>query len=109
MGAPSFVMVVDLALAIIVIELAVILWASRAAPTGRVISPKALLPTVLSGLGLLLALRAVAAGADPLVALAALSFGGMAHVVDLVVRLRRGGKAAPETKQPVEKAVPMRS
>jgi hypothetical protein len=76
--------VVDLALAVIAVELVVIALARRRGGS------LALLPTVLSGLGLLLALRVALAGADPRVTLAALSFGGLAHAADLVLRLRRG-------------------
>jgi hypothetical protein len=76
--------VVDLALAVIAVELVVIALARRRGGS------LALLPTVLSGLGLLLALRVALAGADPRVTLAALSFGGLAHGADLVFRLRRG-------------------
>ncbi len=79
--------VVDLALAVIVVELVVIALARRRGGS------LALLPTVLSGLGLLLALRTGLAGADPRLTLAALSFGGLAHVADLVLRLRRGSAA----------------
>ena len=51
----------------------------------------ALLPTVLSGLGLLVALRSALADAAPGLTLAALSFGGLAHIADLALRLRRAG------------------
>jgi hypothetical protein len=76
--------VVDLALAVIAVELVVIALARRRGGS------LALLPTVLSGLGLLLALRVALAGADPRFTLVALSFGGLAHAADLVFRLRRG-------------------
>ena len=79
--------VVDLALAVIVVELVLIALARRRGGS------LALLPTVLSGLGLLLALRTAVAGADPRLTLAALSFGGLAHVADLVLRLRRDSAA----------------
>ena len=79
--------VVDLALAVIAVELVVIALARRRGGS------LALLPTVLSGLGLLLALRIALAGAAPRLTLAALSFGGLAHVADLVLRLRRGSAA----------------
>lgn len=84
MALPGLASVVDLALAIIVVELVVIALSLRRPGA----SQAALLPTVLSGLGLLLALRSSLAGAAPGVTLAALSFGGLAHVADLVLRLR---------------------
>lgn len=87
MALPELAIIVDLALAIIAVELLLIalsLWRPGAPRAG-------LLPTVLSGLGLLMALRSVLAGAAPAVTLAALSFGGLAHVADLVLRLRRHG------------------
>lgn len=87
MALPELARVVDLALAIIAIELVLIALSVRR--PGR--SRAALLPTVLSGLGLLLALRSALAGAAEGLTLAALSFGGLAHVADLVLRLRRAG------------------
>lgn len=86
MALPGLASVVDLALAIIAVEMVVIALSWRKKP-GHL----ALLPTVLSGLGLLLALRSALAGAAPGLTLAALSFGGLAHIVDLVLRLRRAG------------------
>lgn len=85
MALPGLASVVDLALAIIAVELVVIALSRRKRP-GHL----ALLPTVLSGLGLLLALRSALAGAAPGLTLAALSFGGLAHIADLALRLRRG-------------------
>lgn len=85
MALPGLASVVDLALAIIAVELVVIALSWRKKP-GHL----ALLPTVLSGLGLLLALRSALAGAPAGPTLAALSFGGLAHVADLALRLRRG-------------------
>lgn len=84
MALPGLASIVDLALAIIAVELVVIAlsWRKKAAHL-------ALLPTVLSGLGLLLALRSALAGAPPGLTLAALSFGGLAHIADLGLRLRR--------------------
>ena len=87
MALPGLASVVDLALAIIVVELVVIALSLRRPDA----SQAALLPTVLSGLGLLLALRSALAGAAPALTLAALSFGGLAHIADLVLRLRRHG------------------
>jgi cyanate permease len=87
MALPGLANVVDLALAIIVVELVVIALSLRRPDA----SQAALLPTVLSGLGLLLALRSALAGAAPALTLAALSFGGLAHIADLVLRLRRHG------------------
>lgn len=87
MALPGLASVVDLALAIIVVELVLIGLSVRRPGQMRL----SLLPTVLSGLGLLLALRSALAGAAPGVTLAALSFGGLAHIADLVLRLRRPG------------------
>lgn len=87
MALPGLASVVDLALAIIAVELVVIALSLRRPDA----SQAALLPTVLSGLGLLLALRSALAGAAPALTLAALSFGGLAHIADLVLRLRRHG------------------
>lgn len=88
MALPRLASVVDLALAIIAVELLLIGLSLRRRPGA---SRAGLLPTVLSGLGLLLALRSTLAGAAPALTLAALSFGGLAHVADLVLRLRRHG------------------
>jgi len=87
MTLPPLVATIDLALAIIAIELVLLLLLSRRrSPTAR----PTLLLTVLSGLGLLLALRAVAVGADIRLTLAALTLGGVAHAADIAMRLRRG-------------------
>jgi hypothetical protein len=89
MSAATFVVIVNLALAIITVEVVVLLWRyHRSLPFDLLKNP--LLLTALSGLGLLLALRAAADGADPLLALAALTFGGLAHIADMVARLRQG-------------------
>lgn len=91
MPLPPLVPTIDLALAVIGIELLLIGLATwRGAPSAR---PKLLL-TVLSGLGLLLALRTVAVGADLRLTLAALTLGGVAHAADLTMRLRRGASRA---------------
>jgi hypothetical protein len=89
LSAAMLVMVIDLALAIITVECALLLWSSRAGARqpGAPIDP--LLLTVLSGLGLLLALRAAAVDAHPAVTLAALTLGGLAHVADMAARLRK--------------------
>ncbi|MFC5504151.1 MULTISPECIES: hypothetical protein [Hyphomicrobiales] len=87
MALPGLASVVDLALAIIAVELLLIGLSLRRPGA----SCAGLLSTVLSGLGLLLALRSALAGAAPALTLAALSFGGLAHVADLVLRLRRHG------------------
>jgi hypothetical protein len=94
MPLPPLVATIDLALAVIAIEMLVIgLAAWRGAPSSR----PALLLTVLSGLGLLLALRTVAAGADPRLTLAALTLGGVAHAADIATRLRRGAGGSLES------------
>lgn len=85
MVLPGLAAVVDLALVIIAVELVAIAMSWRRRPRHV-----ALLPTVLSGLGLLLALRGAVAGATPGLVLTALSLGGLAHVVDLALRMRRG-------------------
>lgn len=87
MPLPPLVATIDLALAVIGVELLVI---ALAAWRGGSSPRPALLLTVLSGLGLLLALRTVAVGADPRLTLAALTLGGIAHAADLASRLRRG-------------------
>jgi len=87
MPLPPLVITIDLALAVIGIELLII---GRAAWRGAPSPRPALLLTVLSGLGLLLALRMVAVGADLRLTLAALTLGGVAHAADLASRLRRG-------------------
>lgn len=86
MALPGLASVVDLALAIIAVELVVIALSWRNKPAHL-----ALLPTVLSGLGLLLALRSALVDAAPALTLVALSFGGLAHIADLALRLRRAG------------------
>ncbi|KPF64195.1 hypothetical protein IP69_18570 [Bosea sp. AAP35] len=98
MPLPPLVTTIDLALAVIALELVLIGVASwRGSSSPR----RALLLTVLSGLGLLLALRTVAVGADPRLTLAALTLGGLAHAADITMRLRRGGSpAAALTRQP---------
>jgi hypothetical protein len=90
-SAAMLVLVVDLALAIIIVEVVLLLWSSRERLRRRELPADPLLLTVLSGLGLLLALRAAVVEAHPAVALAALTLGGLAHVADMAVRLRKPG------------------
>lgn len=91
MGIPPLVLTIDLALAIIGVELGLLVLAAWRNPAK---SRRPLLFTVLSGLGLLLALRTVAVGADALLTLSALTLGGLAHIADMATRLRRSPDGA---------------
>lgn len=69
---------VDLALAIIVLEIGWTIWRRR----------YALLATAGAGAALLVALRAQIADAPPVFVLVALAAGGVFHVLDVARRLR---------------------
>jgi hypothetical protein len=79
--------VVDLILLVVVLEALLIggLWQRR----GRGVAPSRLLPNLLAGVALLLALRAALTGAPwPWIA-GALAAAGVAHLVDLAGRWSR--------------------
>ncbi len=78
--------VVDLILALLALESALLIYWHRR--TGRGIRPGQLLPNVLAGACLLLALRAALSGANPLYVGLALSGALLAHVADLYLRWR---------------------
>ena len=87
------VIVADLALAILGIEVMVLFWTLYRAgipPSEHDRSRKTFLLTTLSGFGLLFALRSALVQADHALVLAGLSLGGLAHLLDLVVRTRAG-------------------
>jgi hypothetical protein len=79
--------IVDLIIALVVLEALTVLVLSRLAP--RSMDFLALLPTLASGLLLLLALRAAIAGLGWQLIAAPLALALIAHLVDLRVRWRR--------------------
>ncbi len=76
---------VDLAIAVLVVEAAVLL-ALRAR---HALPRRDIALIALAGLGLLAALRAGLSGASGFVVLAGLTLGGLAHALDLALRLRQ--------------------
>lgn len=91
MIAPALVLnAVDLAIAVLVIE-AIALFALRAR---HGLPRRDIVLIALAGLGLLAALRIALAGGPGLVVLAGLTLGGLAHALDLALRLRRARSAA---------------
>jgi hypothetical protein len=86
MIAPALVLhAVDLAIAVLVVE-AVALSALRAR---HGLPHRDIVLIALAGLGLLAALRAALSGGPGLVVLAGLTLGGLAHALDLALRLLR--------------------
>ena len=82
-------LVVDLILLLVAAE-CVALWLYRRL-TGRGPGLRALLPTILAGVGLMLALRgALAGGRDWIWIAAPLAFALLAHLWDLALRWRGG-------------------
>lgn len=77
---------VDVILALVVVEVAALVWFRRR--TGRGPEPLGLLATAAAGGCLLLALRAALADADPIWIAAALAGAGLAHLADLARRWR---------------------
>ena len=77
---------VDLAIAVLVIETLLLLLVWRLHRRGLHWSTTALISA--AGLGLLFALRSALTGASPLLVLAGLTIGGMAHATDLYRRLK---------------------
>ena len=71
----------DLAIAAVALEIAALWWWHRR--TGRGLAPRRVLPNLLAGLCLMLALRAVLGGAPVWWMAAALAGSGLAHVADL--------------------------
>lgn len=78
---------VDLVLALVAAEAALLVWHRRR--TGRGVPVAELLAFLAAGACLLLALRAALAGASPLWIAAALAGAGAAHLADLRLRWRR--------------------
>lgn len=71
----------DGVIALVLLEMAALLaWHQR---TGRGLAPRALLPNLLAGLCLMLALRGALVGAHAAWLLAAMAAAGLAHVADL--------------------------
>jgi hypothetical protein len=86
MIAPSLVLhAVDLAIVVLVVE-ASVLFALRAR---HGLPRRDIVLIALAGLGLLAALRTALAGGPGFVVLAGLALGGLAHALDLALRLRR--------------------
>lgn len=81
-------LIVDLILLLVAAE-CVALWLYRRL-TGRGPGLRALLPTILAGVGLMLALRAALAGDDWTRIAAPLALALLAHLWDLALRWRRG-------------------
>lgn len=73
--------IVDAVLAFTILELAALVLIRRFRRIGP--APAVFLPTLLSGLALMLALRAVLAGAGPIVLALCLLASLLAHIVDL--------------------------
>jgi hypothetical protein len=84
---------VDLAIAIMVLEAALLLALRDRHGLGR----RDILLIALAGLGLLAALRAALSDAGPLPVLLGLSLGGLAHGADLWLRLK--GRPGPGQKR----------
>jgi fatty acid desaturase len=85
MIAPALVLhAVDLAIAVLVVE-ALVLFALRARHR---LPRRDIVLIALAGLGLLAALRTGLAGGPGVVVLACLTLGGLAHGLDLALRLR---------------------
>jgi len=78
---------VDLILIVVVIEATVLLLLWRRA--GRGVAPSDLLPNLCAGAFLMLALRAVLAGAGWMTAASCLAAAGFAHLIDIYRRWRR--------------------
>jgi hypothetical protein len=86
MIAPALVLhAVDLAIVVLVVEASVLL--ALRARHGLPRRDIALI--ALAGLGLLAALRAALSGGSGLVVVAGLMLGGLAHALDLALRLRQ--------------------
>jgi hypothetical protein len=79
----SALVFVDAVIAITLLEAAWLVWRRRQGPWSA-----SLACTLASGLCLMLALRASLAGAGAMWIVVAVSAGGMAHAVDLVLRTR---------------------
>lgn len=91
MIAPALVLhAVDLAIAVLVVEAAV-LFALRAR---HALPHRDIVLIALAGLGLLAALRAALSGWPGFVVLAGLTLGGLAHALDLALRIGRARSAA---------------
>ena len=91
MIAPALVLhAVDLAIAVLVVE-ALALFALRAR---HGLPRRDIALIALAGLGLLAALRSALSGGPGFVVLAGLTLGGLAHALDLALRLRRARSAA---------------
>jgi hypothetical protein len=78
---------IDLILIVVVIEVTALLLLWRRKRRG--IAPPDLLPNLCAGAFLLLALRAVLAGTDWMIAAACLAAAGLAHLTDVYRRWRR--------------------
>jgi hypothetical protein len=78
---------IDFILIVVVVEAAVLLLLWRRA--GRGVAPSDLLPNLCAGAFLLLALRAVLAGAGWMTASFCLASAGLAHLTDIYRRWRR--------------------
>lgn len=78
---------VDLVLIVVVIEASALLLLWRHARRG--VAPSDLLPNLCAGVFLLLALRAVLAGYDWMIAAFCLAAAGLAHLTDIYRRWRQ--------------------
>jgi hypothetical protein len=78
---------IDLVLAVVIIEAAVLIVVWRRSRRG--IAPSDLLPNLCAGAFLLLALRATLAGGGWMIASTCLAAAGLAHLIDLYRRWRR--------------------
>ena len=78
--------IADLILLVLLIEggVLVYLWRNR----GQGVPPGRLIPALLAGAALVLALRAALSGADPIWVLVFAAAGGVAHLMDIRARWR---------------------
>lgn len=91
MTAPALVLhAVDFAIAVLVVEAAALL----ALRSRHTLPRRDIVLIALAGLGLLAALRAALSGGPGFVVLAGLTLGGLAHALDLALRVRRARSAA---------------
>jgi hypothetical protein len=85
--------IIDIILALVVLECVAVVAAYRLGLAG--VRPRALLPTLASGLLLLLALRAAIADAGWILIAAPLTLALVAHVIDLAERWREQRQNQP--------------
>ena len=95
-GGIDLAQVIDLVIAITLVEGAALALYHRAA--GKGVAPRDFLVNLVSGLCLMLALRALAHDAAAAWVALCLLAAGLAHGTDLLMRWRRGSRAASPTR-----------